>query len=196
MLNILPFSITWHLFAVFNFLAPWCHRVPGNHPTGGSALQALVFPWCGWAVRAEFIATLASLELPPSFSHFSIRGLGGIHQLLRFGENNYTESVPFSCRCRNMLTTALGVTRLILSLMKKNLAQHFKAWKKWNLPLQSNVPNFRRKVGNPGLTWVISAPHHPLLQRKMCCSSPGSSGVGCSRFLCLKFSLFSEAEKQ
>lgn len=62
-LNIFPFSMTWHLFAVFSFLALWCHHLPGN-PTCGSAFQALVFPGCGWAITADFRATLASLELP------------------------------------------------------------------------------------------------------------------------------------
>lgn len=62
-LNIFPFSMTWHLFAVFSFLALWCHHLPGN-PTCGSAFQALVFPGCGWAITADFRATLANLELP------------------------------------------------------------------------------------------------------------------------------------
>lgn len=45
-------SIFYYLtFADFSFLAPWYHHLPGN-PTCGSAFQALVFPWCGWAVRA------------------------------------------------------------------------------------------------------------------------------------------------
>lgn len=45
---------------------------------------------------------------------------------------------------------------------------------------------------------LVQCPQPPLLplQRRACRCSPDSRGVGCPHFLCLKFSHFSEAEKQ
>lgn len=90
-----------------------------------------------------------------------------------------------------MLTARLGELschQAKSQLHEEKLSPALQSLKKKIKPASlSDVPNFRRKVGNPGLTWVISAPHHHLLlQRNMCCSS-GSQCVGC--FLCLKFSL-------
>lgn len=82
-------------------------------------------------LSAQFIATLTTLEL--SFllpASLIIRGLGGIHQLLRLGENNPTESVLFSCRCRNVLTAALGSHQVNSQPREEKLSSALQSLKK------------------------------------------------------------------
>lgn len=127
------FCIFTKLFAVFSFLALWCHHLPGN-PTCGSTFQALVFPGCGWAAAADFIATLVRLKLPPS-SWFPILHVdsASFTSFWGFGENNPIQNQFISridrVTCWQPDLGNWAVIRLILSFMKKNLAQHFKVWK-------------------------------------------------------------------
>lgn len=106
------------------------------------------FSWVWMSCRSTFHSHPCQLRTPP-FSWLPILHVdsASFTSFWGFGENSPIQNRFVSCidrvTCWQPDLGNWAVIRLILSFMKKNLAQHFKAWKKLNLPLKSNVPNFR-----------------------------------------------------